>query len=198
MENTNPFSDADQDFAEIQAAALAELNGNNQADEVPVENPEPVDSEPAAEGAEESQPADEDEDEEVGEASQSVEEKIAEAVKAKEKELKKRYLSEISRLKKDNDSRKNGMQEKLSQYDSDSLSAIEELVEVKLQDKAIRELEAKEERNFFKKNEEAGSIRSEIEAIREEIPGISWESAYKLYKADNPTVVAPKPTKALT
>lgn len=170
MENTNPFSDAEQDFSEIQAAALAELNGNNQADEVHVENEVPAESEPAVEGTEESQLSDEDEDEDVGEASQSVEDKIAEAVKAKEKELKKRYLSEISRLKKDNDSRKSGMQEKLSQYDSDSLSAIEELVEVKLQDKAIRDLEAKEERNFFKKNEEAGSIRQEIEAIRDEIP----------------------------
>lgn len=104
-----------------------------------------------------------------------------------EKEMKKKYISQVSI--KDKEAKR--LQEELNilkQWFSDDgwLDVVDKLIEAKIAQKEIKQLEEIEKKSFLNEYKEANAFLNEIEEIKADFPNMSWERAYQNWKLDNP------------
>ncbi|MCI0500340.1 MAG: hypothetical protein L0Y61_01160, partial [Epsilonproteobacteria bacterium] len=95
-----------------------------------------------------------------------------------EKDLKKKYLSQVSMKAKEADRYRQELEVIKNNFDEDSLTTVEKVVEAKLYEQELNRLEKVEFNNFLKLNPEAKQNLADIQEIKNDFPNMSWERAY--------------------
>lgn len=120
----------------------------------------------------------------------SKEVEIQQALKKQERELKKKYLSQISILKS-KPIQKSQTDEvietlKANGYDDEQINVLTKLSSAQITDFRIQEIEKQERKTFISSNSDLSrSEIDEIDDIKTSFPDMAWESAKKLYFAEN-------------
>lgn len=172
----------------LEKQAIAELDsilnggeGTLENPETDVETPETVASkevetteaqEETKESSDETATSDEQED---------LQKQIDEKLNERERELKKKYLSQVSKKDKELKDLQAKLEEIKSTKPQEEFEAIEKIVENKLLEKEKARIEEKEKNSLFKNNPNLETHRTEIEAIKADYPTMSWDAARRFY-----------------
>lgn len=95
-----------------------------------------------------------------------------------EKEMRKKYLSQVSKKDKELKEALERIETLKGNYDESSLDDIEAILDYKLAKKERASLAEKEEKIFYSNNPEAKSYKEDIDAIIDKNPSLSYEFVY--------------------
>lgn len=172
------------------------LNDINTLEEVgKPNNPPAVDQQPEEVETPDTETPDEvetaDEEETLDPKEEVIEDdKVSEALKKQERELKKKYLSTISKLKNEA-TKKSHTDEaietlKSKGYDDEQINVLTKLSNSIVTDSRIKDIEEAEKKSFLSENKSLSRTEiEEIEEIKATFPDMAWESARNLYLAEN-------------
>ena len=185
---SDTFGATPEELKALEAAALAELEGNTQD----VDEPTETQAEPQEEAPET------DTEDELGEEAETETETTAkseaEIRKEVERELKKKYYSKLNKEQKRLAEIEAELKAATEGYDPESLDVMRKMAQAETQAREVSKIAKMEEQKFLKTYNPTAQELEAVREIREDYPSMSWEAARNFHLAmTNPeALVKPK------